>query len=106
MLSKTSIERILAAALSHGGDFSEVYIERSKVSSVSLLNGIVESTGSSLDLGIGIRILEGDKCVYVYSNDLLHEDKLIRMAKNASASLKEAPSGKTTVLKPMMEYFS
>ncbi len=106
MLSKTSIERILAAALSHGGDFSEVYIERSKVSSVSLLNGIVESTGSSLDLGIGIRILEGDKCVYVYSNDLLHEDKLIRMAKNASASFKEASSGKTTVLKPMMEYFS
>ena len=59
MLSKTSIERILSAALSKGGDFSEVYIERSKVSSVSLVNGVVEGTGSSLDMGIGIRMASG-----------------------------------------------
>ncbi|MBO4928030.1 MAG: TldD/PmbA family protein [Clostridiales bacterium] len=106
MLSKESIERILTAALSHGGDFSEVYIERSKQSSVSLLNGVVEGTGSSLDCGIGIRILEGDKCVYVFSNDLYHEEKLIRMAQNASASLAGTPDGKTVYLEPQMEYFS
>ena len=106
MLSKTSIERILSAALSRGGDFSEVYIERSKVSSVSLVNGVVEGTGSSLDMGIGIRILEGDKCVYVFSNDIYHEDKLIQMAKNASASLSDAPSDRIVYLKPEIEYFS
>ncbi len=106
MLSKTSIERILSAALSKGGDFSEVYIERSKISSVSLLNGVVESTGSSLDMGIGIRILEGDKCVYVYSNDIYHEDKLIQMSKNASASLADAPNNKVIYLQPQIEYFS
>ncbi|MBP5493192.1 MAG: TldD/PmbA family protein [Clostridiales bacterium] len=106
MLSQSSIERILTAALSRGGDFSEVYIERCKSTSVSLLNGVVESTGSHLDLGIGIRILEGDKCVYVYSNDLYHEDKLIRMAQNASASLSQVESGKTVYLEPQIEYFS
>ena len=106
MLSQSSIERILSAALSRGGDFSEVFIEHSKSTSVSLVNGVVESTGSSLDMGIGIRILEGDKCVYVYSNDLYHEDKLIRMAQNASASLSDAPCGKTIYLEPVIEYFS
>ena len=60
MLSDVSISRILTAALSHGGDFSEVYIERSKSSSISLLNGVVEGTSSNLISGIGIRILEGD----------------------------------------------
>ena len=102
MLSPASIERILTAALSCGGDFSEVYIERSKVSSVSLLNGVVENTGSSNDCGIGIRVLEGDKCVYVYSNDLHNEEKLIRMAKNASASLKKVEGGRTVYLTPMI----
>ncbi|MBO4495852.1 MAG: TldD/PmbA family protein [Clostridiales bacterium] len=106
MLSTASMERILAAALSHGGDFSEIYIERTKLSSVSLLNGVVESTGSSIDCGIGIRILEGDKCVYVYSNDIYNEEKLIRMAKNASASLSEVPGGRTVYLKPVIEYTS
>ncbi|MBO4689001.1 MAG: TldD/PmbA family protein [Clostridiales bacterium] len=106
MLSNTSIERILAAALSHGGDFSEVFIERTKATSVSLLNGIVEATGSNLDMGIGIRILEGDRSVYVYSNDIYNEEKLIRMAKNASASLSQAPAGETIYLTPQIEYFS
>ncbi|MBR3058742.1 MAG: TldD/PmbA family protein [Clostridiales bacterium] len=106
MLSTASMERILTAALSHGGDFSEIYIERTKVSSVSLLNGVVESTGSSIDCGIGIRILEGDKCVYVYSNDLYNEEKLIRMAKNASASLSEVPGGRTVYLQPSISYLS
>ncbi len=106
MLSTASMERILAAALSHGGDFSEIYIERTKLSSVSLLNGVVENTGSSIDCGIGIRILEGDKCVYVYSNDIYNEEKLIRMAKNASASLNEVPGGRTVYLKPVIEYKS
>lgn len=106
MLSDQSITRILDAALSHGGDFSEVYIERAKKSSVSLLNSVVERTSSTIESGIGIRILEGDKCVYVYSNDLLNEEKLIRMAKEASASLKEVPGGRTVYLKPNIEYFS
>ena len=106
MLSDVSISRILEAALSHGGDFSEVYIERAKKSSVSLLNSVVERTSSSIDSGIGIRILEGDKCVYVYSNDLSNEEKLIRMAKEASASLQEVPDGRTVYLKPNVEYFS
>ena len=87
MLTKESIERILTAALSHGGDFSEVYIERTRGTSVSLLNGVVEGTGSNLELGIGIRILEGDRSVYVYSNDLHNEENLIRMARSASASI-------------------
>jgi len=106
MLSNSSMERILTAALSHGGDFSEIYIERAKLSSVSLLNGVVENTGSSIDCGIGIRILEGDKCVYVYSNDIYNEEKLIRMAENASASLKEVPGGRTVYLTPVVEYAS
>lgn len=106
MLTKESIERILTAALSHGGDFSEVYIERTRGTSVSLLNGVVEGTGSNLELGIGIRILEGDRSVYVYSNALHNEENLIRMARSASASISGVPAGKTVYLKPQLEYFS
>ncbi len=106
MLSQASIERILSAALSVGGDFSEVFIQHKKSSGVALLNGVVESTTSSIDCGIGIRILKGDKCVYVYSNDVNNEEKLVRMARSASSSLKAAEPGRTVYLKPMIEYHS
>ncbi len=106
MLSSYSIERLLNAALSCGGDFAEVYIESAKSSSVGLLNGVVEGVTSGMDCGIGIRIMEGTKCIYVYANDLHDEDALIRMAKNASASLQSVPQNKTIVMKPLLAYTS
>ena len=86
MLSEYTIERVLQAALSKGGDFAEVYMEETKSSGLSFINGRVDNASAGIDFGIGLRILENTKCVYVFSNDI-GEDNLIRMAKDASASL-------------------
>lgn len=88
MLSHNVIERVLTAALSFGGDFSEVYVESTKTSSLSAINGIIESASTGNDLGVGIRVLNGVRSVYVYSNDL-SEKTLIRLAENASRALAE-----------------
>ena len=105
MLSNTMMERILLAALSKGGDFSEIYIERATGTSLAMINGILEKASAGTDFGIGIRILQGDKCVYVYTNSS-QPDKLIAMAQEASASLRDLPSGMSVTLKPREDFHS
>lgn len=105
MLNKSVIERVLLAALSAGGDFSEVFVERSMVSGISAINGIIERSTSGIDSGIGIRILEKTKSVYVYSNDL-SEKTLIRLATDASKSLSSSPSDYNVHLSNITEFHS
>ncbi len=105
MLNQNVIERVLTAALAYGGDFSEVYVERTKSSSLSAVNGIIENASTGIDLGVGIRVLMGIRSVYVYSNDL-SENTLIRLAKNASRSLLEDPQPRHISLNGRVDYLS
>lgn len=105
MLSEKVIEKILTAALSFGGDYSEIYMEQTKSSGISLINARVDKVSSGMDFGIGIRILDKTRCVYVFSNDL-REENLLKMARDASASLHEVPEHKTVYLKPVMRFES
>ena len=105
MLSNHTLERILTAALSKGGDFSEVYVEKSQNSGIALINGVVDQVSTGINSGIGIRILEKTKCVYVFSNDL-NEEILIQMAKSASASLENVPEGMSVHLNAREEFHS
>ena len=105
MLTEYTIERVLTAALSRGGDFAEIYMEEAKSSGLSLINGRVDKVSSGIDFGVGIRILEKTKCVYVFSNDI-REENLIKMAKDASASLLSVPAGLTVHLTPRQDYIS
>lgn len=105
MLSDCTIERVLLAALSRGGDFAEIYMEEARGSGISFINGRVEKVSSGIDFGVGIRILEKTKCVYVFSNDI-REENLIRMASDASASLQGVPLGMTVRLSPRAAFVS
>ena len=42
MISRTSAERVLNAALTTGGDFAELYMEDGESHSISMLDGVVE----------------------------------------------------------------
>ena len=86
MLNDNDILAIIDAALSNKADFAEVYLEEESSRGVNLLNGKVIKAGTGRDAGIGIRIMSGTNCVYVYSNDLDREG-LIHMARQASSAL-------------------
>ena len=103
MISDRTIELVLEAALSKGGDFAEIYMEETRVSGLSFVNGRVEKATSGMDYGIGIRILEKTKCVYVFSNDT-REEQLIRMAADASSSLQTVPAGLLVTLTPKIAF--
>ena len=51
MLKKSAVENILAAALESGADFAEIYAERTKRSSIAMVNGKVETALGGMDYG-------------------------------------------------------
>ena len=57
MISRTSAERVLNAALATGGDFAELYMEDGESHSISMLDGVVENAAYSRARGAGVRIL-------------------------------------------------
>ncbi|MBM3284285.1 MAG: TldD/PmbA family protein, partial [Candidatus Aminicenantes bacterium] len=62
--------KLLEACLSHGGDFAEVYFERTVVNSISLDEDKISAATRGLDTGVGFRVLQGEKTGYAFSDDL------------------------------------
>lgn len=63
-------ERLLGVALAQGGDFAEVYVERSRANSVSLEEEKIRTAAYGVSLGVGIRVIAGTEVGYAYSDDL------------------------------------
>ena len=92
MLNKSVIEDVLTAALSTGGDFSEVFVEDKFTNTMSLQTGKLEKSISGRDFGVGIRVLKGLQSVYAYTNDFTKEG-LIKAAHTAAAAIQGVKSG-------------
>jgi TldD protein len=69
-LSKEDLRKLLEAALSKGGEFAEVYFERTVQNTLSLDEEKISTAASGLDMGVGFRVIKGDKTGYAFSDDL------------------------------------
>jgi TldD protein len=92
MIKQSIIENVLEAALSTGGDFSEVFIEDKFTNTMELQDGKIEKSISGRDFGIGIRIFSGLQSIYTYTTDF-SEEGLINAAKRAALAIKGGGSG-------------
>ena len=89
-LSKNDLHKILQLALSQGGDFSEIFLEHKTYSSINMEENIIKETSESVSLGLGIRVISGEKTGYGYTNDL--SLKKIKKAALTAASISSLPS--------------
>lgn len=87
MINKKQAIEILNAGLSSGADYAEIYIETKKSSGVSLENGKVETCGTSISNGAGIRLLKDLQSVYGYTNDVSKKG-LLSLAESLASSFK------------------
>ncbi len=83
-LSPADLRAALALALSNGGDFAEVFMERRTYDFVTMEEDIVKESAEAVSLGLGIRVLAGDKTGFAYTNDLAF-DKVRQAAGTAAA---------------------
>ena len=81
------MQDLVAAALSNGGDYSDLYFENTMNQVHQLMDGKVSSGGLNIDLGVGIRVLCGEKTGYAYSESTRPSDmKAAAVAASAIAS--------------------
>lgn len=86
MVSQQVIGRVLEAALRHGGDFAEVYIEDACATGVGFIDGKLDEALSGRTHGAGVRIFDGTRSVYAYTNDTSLQ-ALLQIAEQAGAAL-------------------
>jgi len=84
------LERYLSEALSAGGEYADLYFEHLSTSSISMDEGIVKSATEGVTLGVGVRVIAGERTGYAYSDDLSPEK--IRKAARVAACIARGPA--------------
>ncbi|MCS6775454.1 MAG: TldD/PmbA family protein [Chloroherpetonaceae bacterium] len=75
-IDEKTAERVIAAALSRGGDFAEVYGERTESIRIPMEENKIQGAETRISMGAGIRVIHGEKQGYAYSDDLSLESLL------------------------------
>ncbi len=92
ILRNISIEKVLKNALSEGGEFSDIFFEKSYSVSIVCEDNRIEKVISNLDFGIGIRTIFEGRTFYSFTNRL-SERELINLAQIINASIKKEKKG-------------
>jgi TldD protein len=89
-ITTRDLENYLAEALSHGGAYADLYFEYLSTSSISIDESIVKSALQGVSLGVGVRVIAGERTGYAYSDDLSPEK--IRKAARVAACIAAGPA--------------
>ena len=89
-ITERDLESYLSEALSSGGEYADLYFEYVATSSISLDESIVKSATQGVTMGVGIRVIAGERTGYAYSDDLAPEQ--IRKAARVAALIAKGPS--------------
>jgi len=89
-ITTRDLERYLAEALSHGGAYADLYFEYLSTSSIGIDESIVKSASQGVSLGVGVRVIAGERTGYAYSDDLSPEK--IRKAARVAACIAAGPA--------------
>ena len=60
-------QAILSKALSGGGEFADIFVERSIPFSIICEDGKIEKVISGFDYGAGVRLIFGQRTAYAYT---------------------------------------
>src|SRR3954447_24239718 len=89
-ISRQDLQSYLSEALSQGGDYADLYFEYLLTSSIAIDESMVKSAAQGVSMGVGVRVIAGERTGYAYSDDLSPEK--IRKAARVAAHIASAPS--------------
>ena len=78
-ITRRDLERYLAEALSEWGDYADLYFEYTATSSIGLDESIVKSAAQGVSMGVGVRVIAGERTGYAYTDELSPE-KILKAA--------------------------
>jgi TldD protein len=83
----------MAELTARGADHADLYFQHSRSNSLRMEDGIVSQANSSIDQGVGLRVVVGDQVGYAFTEDLTEE--AMKQAARTAASI--AKGGGTAV---------
>src|SRR5664279_3162488 len=89
-ITRGDLENYLGEALSQGGDYADLYFEYLLTSSIGIDEYMVKSAAQGVSMGVGVRVISGERTGYAYSDDLSPER--IRKAAKVAACIAAGPS--------------
>jgi TldD protein len=89
-ITERDLESYLSEALSAGGEYADLYFEYLATTSIGIDEGIVKSATEGVSLGVGVRVIAGERTGYAYSDDLSSEK--IRKAARVAAHIAKGPA--------------
>ena len=105
-VSTEMLQKVIAAAMSKGGDYSDLFFEHKISNSLGLEDGKVNRAYSNIDFGVGIRVLKGDQTGFAYSETVTLEAMInaAKLAANIANSTKKMGPVKTNEKIPSNYY--
>src|SRR5208282_2675735 len=92
-LTNHDLETYLAAALSAGGDYADLYFEYLTSASLMVDESLVKSASQGISAGCGVRVVSGERTGYAYTDDL--SPRRILHAARTAALIASAPAKST-----------
>jgi TldD protein len=95
-LNESHLLRALAEITSHKVDDADLYFQYTRSEGWSLEEGIVKTGSFSIDQGVGVRAVSGEKTAFAYSDDI-SEASLLDAARTVRTISAGSGNGKTQV---------
>lgn len=88
-VDEAAIRRVMAAGMSRGGDYCDLFFQHTVSSTIGLEDNIVNRAYSNIDMGLGIRVLKGEQTGYSFTEDL--SPKAMEAAAKTAANIADLP---------------
>ncbi|AZG15059.1 MULTISPECIES: metalloprotease TldD [Cupriavidus] len=98
-LDEAALQRVLADVFTHKVDYADLYFQHTRNEAWSLEEGIVKSGSFSIDQGVGVRAVSGDRTAFAYSDDI--SLAALSQAAAATRTIGRAGSGRVKVASAM-----
>jgi TldD protein len=92
-VTEAAVRKVIARALQSGGDYCDLYFERSRTNVLGLEDHAVNRGYTTQDLGVGVRVVRGLETGYAYTESL-DEASMLEAATVAAAVASGGPAGK------------
>jgi TldD protein len=90
-LDSNGLERTFGALLGPGIDFGDLYFQHARRESWTVEDGIVKDGAHSIEQGVGVRAISGEKTGFAYSDDI-NAEALLTAAHSARAIARDGGS--------------
>ncbi|MGK5062751.1 metalloprotease TldD [Janthinobacterium sp. LB3P112] len=99
-LDEDKLLKALGTMFTHKVDYADLYFQSTRSEGWSLEEGIVKTGSFSIDQGVGVRAVSGDKTAFAYSDDI--SERALLEAAAATRTIARAGAGRIKIAGQML----